>query len=78
MKLSELIAEIGDENVRFQFVSQCLKGNQQQCKDHVSMTVGVAGISLMDLVSNEPSQVGMILWLPGDKFREIQKRLLAK
>lgn len=77
MKLSELIAEIGDENVGLQMLSPSLDGSQKQIGDQVRITFRSPAVALGDLIANEPSKVGLVLWLPGDKFREIQSRVAA-
>lgn len=75
MKLSELIAEIGDENVEFQTLASCMTGNQKQRAGHVEITFATPAVSLIDLVSNDGPKMGFIVWLPSDKVREIHNRL---
>jgi hypothetical protein len=75
MKLSQLIAEIGDDNVEFQLLSSCMTGNQKQRKGHVEITFATPAVSLIDLVSDKCPKMGFVVWLPADKVSEIHNRL---
>jgi hypothetical protein len=75
MKLSQLIAEIGDENVTLQVLRQCLIGSQKQRKGHVEITFGATGISLIDLVAEKPEKEAFVIWLPAAKLNEIRERV---
>lgn len=70
MTLAQLIEACGDD-VSFQVLSQCLSGNQKATKHGTQITFIAPGIPLTDLVHKTPTQVGLVVWLPGNKFREI-------
>lgn len=76
MTLSQLIEACGDD-VTFQLLKSCLSGNQKLTKHGTQISFIAPGIGIADLVSNEPSQIGLVVWLPGDKFREIQDGVSA-
>lgn len=71
MKLSELIAQIGDENVAFQTLAESLHGTQKAVKGGTAITFVTNQVAVIDLISPKPAKVGWVLWLPGDKMREI-------
>lgn len=73
MTLAQLIEKCGDD-VTFQVLNSCLVGNQKLTKHGTQITFIAPGIPITDLVSSKPGQMGFIVWLPGDKVREIQKQ----
>jgi hypothetical protein len=75
MKLTELLQEIGDDNIRFNFAPAILTGGEiKQRKGYVEAKVGIAGIGVIDLVANEPENMVMLVILPGAKVREIHAK----
>lgn len=74
MTLAQLIEACGDD-VTFQVLNRCLHGNQKLTKHGTQITFIAPGIDLVDLMRTEPTQMGFIVWLPGEKVREIQKSL---
>jgi hypothetical protein len=75
MKLSELIAEIGDANVEAQFLSECLTGKQKSLKGGgTQVSFVTASASVMDLIDPKSPKIGVVIWLPRDKFEEIRER----
>jgi hypothetical protein len=70
MTLAQLIEKCGDD-VSFQILNQCLQGNQKLTKHGTQITFVAPGVPITDLVSKKPGQVGLVVWLPGDRFREI-------
>lgn len=68
MKLSELIATIGDENVECQFLSASLAGSQKLTKAGTQITFITKAASVMDLIDPKSPKVGIVIWLPRDKF----------
>lgn len=75
MKLTELLQEIGDANIQFNFAPAILAGGDiKQKKGYVEAKIGIAGISVVDLVANEPENMVMLVILPGAKVREIHAR----
>lgn len=55
----------------FQFLNECLNGTQKVVKQGTQITF-IGDVPLMDLLSNKPGQVGLIVWIDGERFREIQ------
>lgn len=74
MTLAQLIEACGDD-VTFQVLNGCLQGNQKLTKHGTQITFIAPGIDLVDLMRTEPTQMGFVVWLPGEKVREIQKSL---
>lgn len=74
MKLSELISEIGDENVKVQMLQDSLIGNQSQGKGHIKITFATSELSLIELVDPNSPHIGMVIWLPRKKVDESMKR----
>ncbi len=70
MTLAQLVEKCGDD-VTFQVLSHCLHGNQKLTKHGTQITFIAPGIDLVDLVSDKPQQMGFVVWLPGEKVREI-------
>ena len=67
--MSSLIRDCGEGD--FQFLASCLSGNQKKVRLGTQITF-IAPIPLMDLIRPEPSKIGVVVWLDGDNFREIQ------
>lgn len=68
MKLSELIAAVGDDNVAFQVLDNCaskIDGKETSAK----ITFGTNEVTARDLLKNETPKFGMIVWLPRDKLK---------
>lgn len=66
MKLSALIATVGDENVECQFLSDCLDGNQKLSKRGTQVTFTTKAVSVMDLIDPASAKIGIVVWLPRD------------
>lgn len=79
MKLSELIAAVGDENVAFQMLSESIHGTQKAGKGSTThITFSTNQTTLMDLISPRSPKVGIVVWLPRDKMHEAVKRAEAR
>ena len=74
MTIAQLIEACGDD-VTFQVLNRCLHGNQKRTMHGTQITFIAPGIDLVDLMRNKPNQIGFVVWLPGEKVREIQKSL---
>lgn len=70
--LSELIMEIGDDNVAVQFLNQCMIDAKYD-KGHTTIKFGVNGLGAMDLVDNK--KAGLIVWVDADKFDNALEKL---
>lgn len=66
MKLSELIAEYGDERVQFQALDSCLI-NAQMHGSTISITFGTE----QPLGIDGPIKLGIIVWLDRDEAKKI-------
>jgi hypothetical protein len=71
MKLSELIAEIGDQNVRFQLLDNDLISADYDSKKGTKITFGSDAALRPDGLKD----VGIIVWAPRERFREIVDNL---
>ena len=71
MTLSELIANVGNENVRFQLLDTDAAG-AQKTKNGTRFTffTGEAG---PEYLLGENSKICLILWMPRDKWKEALK-----
>lgn len=73
MKLSEIIAEIGDENVSLQVLDLCTVSIKDEgAVKHV--TFGTTE----EITPDSTSAVGLIVWVPRDKLNTILLRERAK
>lgn len=71
MKLSELIAQIGDENVTVQKLSDSITGTVSTNKQGVTkITFGTKEITCGDLLVG--TKIGLIVWIPTDKLPKTQ------
>lgn len=72
MKLSELIAEYGDEKVQFQ--------NLDHCADKLNMNKGKTWITFgteQPINFDGTEKLGLIVWLDRERVAEIMKRPAA-
>lgn len=70
MKLSELINKIGDESLRVQFLHESSPAITEGKRDtRVTFSTGPECIKPVDLISNNPGSIGMIVWIPYDKYK---------
>lgn len=73
MNLSTLIAEYGDENVKFQHLDSCFIEAKAK-KGHNEVTFGTgAGFG-----ANGMNEIGLIVWMDRDKVDEIMKKEQSK
>lgn len=75
MKLSEFIAKIGDENISFQLLNQCLTNIKTSKKDKNLVTFATEGLTPNDVMANT-GNVGMIVWVPRERYEEIARELV--
>ncbi len=78
MKLSELIAAVGDDNVIFQNLQECVKRIDKR-KGHTEIAFGTNAISAEAMMLGtegirETGKVCFIVWLPADKVDAAIKR----
>ena len=71
MKLSELIAAIGDQNVKFQLLDNDLISAEYDHKKGTKITFGSEAAVMPDGLRD----VGIIVWAPRERFREIADSL---
>ena len=71
MKLSELIAEIGDENVQFQLLDNDMISAKYDHKKGTVITFGSDAPVRPDGLKD----VGIVVWAPREKFKEIVESL---
>jgi hypothetical protein len=77
VRLSELIAAIGDDNVAFQMLDECalkVDGNATSAK----ITFGTNEVRARDLLNDQMPKCGLVLWLPRDKMKAAIERDAAK
>ena len=67
MKLSELIAAIGDDNVQIQSLDQCADSLDWSAKKGVTkVTFGTEQALVMNGAGNGLPKLGLVVWLPRD------------
>lgn len=66
MKLSEIIAAIGDENVQIQNLDECLINADYSLKSGTKITFGTSAI--VTITGTE--KLGLIVWLPRDAAKK--------
>jgi len=75
MNIIEMLKVIGVDNIKFATIQSLLTGKQKQKKGYVEASIGLPGISLIDLVAKEPKDMAFLVTVPGEKVREIYARL---
>jgi hypothetical protein len=68
VKISELIAEYGDDKVEFQNLDQCVRSLDYHHKNGTTVTFGTA--ANVDL-SKGTEKLGLVIWLDRDRVAEI-------
>jgi hypothetical protein len=73
VKLSELIAHVGDENIQIQ--------NLLNCADEVTLrkgvtriTFGTNAISAVDVMHNTVTKMGLVIWFDKDRLPPMESR----
>ncbi|WGH24503.1 hypothetical protein EAb13_CDS0085 [Acinetobacter phage EAb13] len=82
ISLSEILAEIGDDNYKLQPLSNCIKGFKQNKRDttiefytgHENTPELVAGPTL----TIDTPKIGVILWIDREDYDKAYKALLEK
>ena len=71
MKLSELIAAVGDENIEVQHLAECVKDLKQR-KDHGEISFVTAQENTHALIheasGGQQTRVGMVLWFDRERW----------
>ena len=75
MTFSEFIEAVGNDNVKYQKLNECLSGQQQQKKGFVQISFATQEISIADLISDNPTTLGYVIWLPRDKVQRVINKL---
>lgn len=70
--LSELIKEIGDDNVTVQSLHQCMTDAKYD-RGHTTIKFGTNGLGAMDLVNNK--KTALIVWIDAGDFNEALAKL---
>jgi hypothetical protein len=69
MKLSELILSVGDENILVEPISSNITGNITLKKGgFTQITLLTKGATPIDFVSGQGKMVGLLIWIPKDKW----------
>lgn len=68
MKLSELIAHVGDENIKVQRVDQFVKADYRKKSNLTEITFETDAITVDELMRGNAKMHGLIIWLPKDKL----------
>lgn len=73
MKLSDLIAAIGDENVSFQNINNCLSGVKVGKKDSriefFTSTVNGRSLAKSAALGDPCGITGLVVWVPTEKMK---------
>ena len=68
MKLSELIAHVGDDNVQFQMLAESVESARVSKNSSISFFTDRQKVEELDNVESE--YVGMVVWLPRKRMPE--------
>lgn len=70
MKLSELIAAAGDENVKFQVLTESMTSISTNKKGISKITFGTDAVKANEFMYDLEKQktVGFVIWIPKDKI----------
>lgn len=72
MKLSELIAKHGDDDVQFQNLDTCLtSANMSTKKGNVTTSIGFKTEMGIDPVTGTTDRLGLVVWLDRKKIAEL-------
>lgn len=69
MKLSELIAHVGDENIQVQNLVESMESINKGTMGKATMiTFGTNAITPQDLLVKPQKLLGLVIWIPRDKM----------
>ena len=74
MKLSELIAKIGDENVKFQILQNALSGISLGKDGDSKVTFFTNAITPSDVMQSK-GKVGLVVWIPREEWEKVAKEI---
>lgn len=74
MKLTELLAEIGDDNIDLQNLSQCICEMRYSAKNGNKFTF----VTDQNFGPNGPDKAGLVLWIDRDKMAQAIENLKQK
>lgn len=78
MKLSQLLQEIGDDNIQYNLLPELIVDDDiVNKKGRVEVKIGIPEIKISDLFAHSPEKVVMLLVLPGPKIRALYARRKA-
>lgn len=72
MKLSELIAKIGDKKVTFQILQNALAGISLGREGDSKVTFFTDAITPSDIMQNK-GKVGLVVWIPREEWEKVAK-----
>lgn len=73
MKLSELVAYVGDENITVQRVDQFIDAKYKSKTGDIEITFATNAITVDELLGRHPRNIGLIVWLPVNKLPETMR-----
>jgi hypothetical protein len=73
MKLSELIAKIGDENVKFQILQKSLSGIRNR-REGIEVSFLTEALDPNDVMQNT-GNIGIVVWVPREKWEAVTKNI---
>lgn len=80
MALTELLSKVGDGNVQFQNLRQCISSIESRKDGSVAVTFHTAPdkINPTDEVMGRPEWVGLVVWLPQDRVKQAMDEMEGK
>lgn len=75
MTIIEMLNEIGAENMEFQLLLNDLVGTQRMRKGFTELSFGTKAITLTDIMNNNPPKIGVLVWIPVEKWDAIRKKV---
>lgn len=68
MKLSALIAAVGDEHIGVQSLSTDAVSYDYGRKKGATITFATDSARVQEMLTGQPKYVGMVIWIPKDKI----------
>lgn len=78
MKLSELIHEVGDENIQFQWIAESMSGAKMRNFGVTEISFLTNAVTCIELCAGQTKKVGVVVWMPAELFDKARNELLAK
>lgn len=76
IKLSDLIHEVGDENVEFQWIAESMSGAKMRKGGVTEVSFYTNAITCIELCAGQTKKIGIVVWMPTELFDKARNELL--